>query len=136
MQTVIADIRDKYGTTDPFKLAEELNIIIVYHHLGRCHGYYMAESGVKIICLNEADEEPVKRYTLAHELGHYFLHGDANYFALKDTLFQSGWQERQADKFAVNLLITNDDLRHNPCYTVDDWAKTLGISRGLVELRF
>lgn len=136
MENLISDIRNKHGTVDPFILAERLGIIITRSSLGKCHGYYLSVMGVKIIRLNSDDSESVNRYTLAHELGHYYLHADANFFALRDSLFASGWQERQADKFAINLLLTNEMLLENPQYTIDNWASILGIDREIVELRF
>lgn len=136
MNKLISDIRNKHGTTDPYQLADKLGIIINSSPLGQCHGYYLSVMGVQIIRLNSDDSEAVNRYTLAHELGHYYLHADANFFALRDSLFASGWQERQADKFAIHLLLTDDMLRENPQYTIDNWASILGIERESVELRF
>lgn len=136
MEEKIREIKNKHGTLDPFSLLEKLDIILKRSPLGKCHGYLLSVQGIRIIRLNSDDEEPVQRYTLAHELGHYFLHADANYFALKDTLFSSNWQERQADKVAMYLLITEEDLAENPQYSIDDWSAILGISRDIVELRF
>lgn len=136
MRNLVERIMNKHGTNNPFTIAENENIIVRSAPLGKCHGYYLSIEGIRVIRYNSDDPEPVQRYTVAHELGHCFLHAEANFFALKNTLFSSGWQERQADKFAIHLLITNDDLTENPQYTVDDWSKVLGIDRKLIELRF
>lgn len=136
MRDLTERIRNKHGTNSPFVIAENENIIVRSAPLGKCHGYYLSIDGVRVIRYNSDDAEPVQRYTVAHELGHYFLHADANFFALKNTLFSSGWQERQADKFAIYLLISDADLTENPQFSVDDWSKMLGIERELVELRF
>lgn len=136
MVNLISEIRNKHGTTDPFELAYKIGIVINRSPLGNCRGYYLSVCGVKIVRLNSDDSEQVNRYTLAHELGHYFLHAEANFFALRDSLFASGWQERQADKFAIHLLLPDEVLKENPQYTIDNWATVLGIDRKLVELRF
>lgn len=136
MKDLIERIRNKHGTNNPFAIAEDLGIIVLSSPLGKCHGYYLSVDGINIIRYNSDDTEPIQRYTVAHELGHYYLHADANFFALKNTLFSSGWQERQADKFAIYLLIDDVALAENSQYSIDDWAKVLGINRDLVELRF
>ena len=77
MEEKIREIKNKHGTLDPFSLLEKLDIILKRSPLGKCHGYLLSVQGIRIIRLNSDDEEPVQRYTLAHELGHYFLHADA-----------------------------------------------------------
>lgn len=136
MEGLVSQIKNKHGTTDPFVLADALDIIVKYDPLGSFHGYYMCDSGIKVVCLNSDDTDEVQRYTLAHEIGHFLLHGEANFFALRDSLFASGWQERQADKFAIHLLLPDEVLKENPQYSIDNWATVLGIDRKLVELRF
>lgn len=65
------------------------------------------------ILLNEKDSEFRKRFTLAHELGHYFLHLDL----LKseeihvDTLYRiPGEKEKEVDYFAGALLMNRNLL--------------------------
>ncbi len=136
MQELTSNIYHRYGTVNPYEIAEQMEIIIRSNPLKNCRGYFVSENGIRVICLNSEDPDHIRKFTLAHELGHIFLHAEANYFALKSTLFASNWQERQADKFAVHLLISDSDLKENPDYTIDDWAKVLGISRDIIELRF
>lgn len=136
MQELIKKITKEYGTNDPYKIAEQMGIFLRSSPLANYRGYCMVDGGLRLIRLNSDDPDYIRKFTLAHELGHVFLHAEANYFALKSTLFASNWQERQADKFAVYLLISDKDIRENPDYTIDDWSKVLGVSRDIIELRF
>lgn len=72
------------------------------------------ESGA-VICFNSSQAETRKRFTLAHELGHYLLrHADAFYVDLGGELSPNAtgehpgydWRaERAANEFAANLLM-------------------------------
>ncbi len=136
MQELITKIWQEYGINDPYKIAEQIGIFLRSSPLENYRGYCIVDGNLRLIRLNSEDPDHIKKFTLAHELGHIFLHTEANYFALKSTLFATNWQERQADKFAIHLLISDSDLKENPNYTIDDWAKILGLSREIIELRF
>jgi Zn-dependent peptidase ImmA (M78 family) len=59
-----------------------------------------------MIIINCDLDEWLKRYVCAHELGHAVLHPDINTgFLKKHTLFPIGRFEREANEFAINLLL-------------------------------
>ena len=96
----------KYDTNNPFKLADELGIIVKYDDLGNTWGYFITYKRIKIIHINKNIEEWLQRYTCAHELGHSILHkGVPTPFLKKHTLFSIEKIERQANTFAVELLM-------------------------------
>lgn len=98
----------KYDTADPFSLCDELGINTFRLKMpDRTNGLYYHIKGKKIILINDALSPAKARFTAAHELGHALLHPDSNSFFLKSkTAFEIGRFERQADFFAVCLLVS------------------------------
>lgn len=107
---------------DVIGLAEELGVPIVYEDLGDDVSGVIrqadhAPNGYEI-AVNEAHAETRKRFTIAHELGHFIYHrdflgrgtGDTRaYRAEPGTGFPNPHitprEERQANAFAANLLM-------------------------------
>ena len=126
----------KYNTNDPFKLAEKLNIIVKYDDLGNTWGYFITYKRIKIIHINNNLEEWLQRYTCAHELGHSILHkGVPTPFLKKHTLFSIDKIERQANTFAVELLMPDDIISQYEGYTIHNIADIVGIPNGLEVLK-
>ena len=79
----IQTVQKRYETANPFKIAEILNIDVRYCYLGRMPlGKTNYDDKGAIIILNDSlRDSPQKYFTLAHELGHYFMHeGLAGYY--------------------------------------------------------
>ena len=118
----------KYGTRDPFELAERMNILVVREPLGSINGYYNQCYRQKFIHINEELEEYRQKFTCAHELGHAVLHPKANTPFLRDnTLFSVSRLARGANCFAAELLCPDEVLLEYPGYTVGELARILGI---------
>lgn len=101
----------KYKTINPFELAESKKIIIRYFPLGNTLGFYMKNARHQVITLNSDNDEQLMKFVCAHELGHAVLHPDENTpFLHKNTLFSKNKIERQANYFAINLLIYESDM--------------------------
>lgn len=65
----------------------------------------------KIIIVNSNHSARRKRFTIAHELGHYFInHRPAKCFAHRDAGNYSS-EERDANSFASALLMPEDEIR-------------------------
>jgi Zn-dependent peptidase ImmA (M78 family) len=101
----------RHKTNCPFQIAKQLNIDIWYLNLGdSCRGYYLRTLRRRYIALNESLSEEWQRFVCAHELGHDRLHSGmmGYYFIEQHTLFNPGKHERQANSFAVKLLLGRD----------------------------
>lgn len=123
----------QYGTRDPFELVEKMDLFLSYQALGpNINGFYFAENSIKFIVLNSEMPRHVQKFTLCHELAHYILHANTNALLLS----VRNRQEYEADKFAMYLLLPEEDLKEYPERTIDDWASILGLPRETVELRF
>lgn len=67
-----------------------------------------------IICVNKDHNIKRQRFTLAHELGHYFLHKEKNINFIDTTFFRSNDMtsvEYIANEFAARLLMPEDIVR-------------------------
>lgn len=138
------DIKEKvqhlvkmYETRNPFSLARDLGIIVLFEKLGSIDGYYNKQLRMKQIHINEDLPEHMQRFTAAHELGHAILHPNTNTpFLRRHTLFSVGKLETEANKFAVELLIPDSDLtEYAEHYTVEQIARIYGYNSEIIALR-
>jgi len=84
------------------------------------------EDGGITIWINPLDSDNRQRFTLAHELGHYFLHilrGDQSEFSDTPMEFrrdgQSHKEEVEANKFAARLLMPSCDIYAEVAHLVE-----------------
>ncbi len=112
----IADIAKKYGFVvfETF-LEDESGFLLVSKHgiliNGRRHP--------KVIAVNSVDTPFRKRFTIAHELGHYFLEVYdkedklvTDYYVHREINCQNIKREREADKFAAELLMPTEFMKY------------------------
>lgn len=99
-----------HGTNDPYRIAAERNITVLYEDLGKnTWGYYTCIKRIPYIHVNNRLEGFAITFALAHELGHHFLHPGVNTpFLRQNTLFSLNRIEREANNFALHLLIGNE----------------------------
>jgi len=107
---------------DVNNLARRLGITVKSSHLDdNQSGYIRKEiNGGFTIGLNRSDGEKRQRFTLAHELGHYFLHSDlliaggSHFDRLYSGHNESGVlsprEEAQANRFAAELLMPKQQV--------------------------
>jgi len=102
----------RFGTRDPFVIAEGLGIILQYSdQLGRLKGLYRVILRNRFMILNQNNEPITARIVCAHELGHDQLHRD---FASRQCLSEimlydmSLQPEYEANLFAAELLLEDE----------------------------
>jgi Zn-dependent peptidase ImmA (M78 family) len=102
----------KCNTNCPFELSEFKNIHVVYWDLhSEIWGFYTYERRNRFIFINKNLESPHQRFVCAHELGHALLHTKINTpFLRANTFFSINKIEREANEFAVNLLLYDKNL--------------------------
>ena len=136
MKELINKLYKKYYTTNPIELAKCLNIKILFEELGSINGYYNTAFRQKFIHINSNLEEQKQKFTIAHELGHALLHPKANtHFLRENTLFSINKLEKEANLFAVNLLISDEDLREYQGFSISQLSSVFEIKEKLIELR-
>lgn len=129
----------RHGTNDPERLARTMGINVIYIDLGgSVYGTYLKYKRVKTILIDaERTPEHLRRFVLAHELGHAVCTPDANtsWISAYTLALNTDRIEREANTFAVELLLPDDFVRENEGCSIYQLAKLRGVPEGLVELK-
>ena len=125
----------KYGTSDPFELADHLGVL---YQIGNCKhaGCYMYLKKHRYIFLSNQLKDAELRLVMAHELGHALLDCKSNCYCIRNkTLLLVSKLERRANLFAAHLLISDDMLEDYYGCTQDQFCQCTGYPKELLELR-
>ncbi len=135
-KAVVESLCMKYGSRDPFEIAQQHGILIRYEHLGTIRGYYNKIFRQRWIHINADLNEQEQVFVCAHELGHAILHPMSNTpFLREHTLFSLSRLEVEANQFAVDLIFDDYDLQCLLERPITDVAYRMGISIPLAEYR-
>ena len=102
------------------EVARYLGIQVDEVDLGEeCSGMLVREEGSVVIGVNANHHEHRKRFTIAHEIAHYMLHGGEAYidkpphidFRAADSGSGTQQEETEANQFAAALLMPADQVR-------------------------
>jgi len=133
---IISKLIKEHHTRNPIEIAENLGIIVLFENLGSINGYYNTAFRQKFIHINVNLPEYKQIFTAAHELGHALLHPKANTPFLKENTFLSVDKlEIEANRFAVNLLISDEELEEYKECTTDQLSMIFGCHEKLIKLR-
>lgn len=132
----------KYGTRDPFEIAEALGIeIIMCPDFKRQKGAFSVIARNCFIFINANLSDEMQRIVCAHELGHALLHrkiAEAAGGLLEFELFDINDQcEYDANAFAATLLLDDEELLdmvhegHDVVYI----ARSMGTNVNLILLK-
>lgn len=129
----------RHGTNDPERLARTMGINVIYIDLGgSVYGTYLKYKRVKTILIDAArTPEHLRRFVLAHELGHAVCTPDANtsWISAYTLALNTDRIEREANTFAVELLLPDSFIRENEGCSIYQLARLRGVPEGLVELK-
>lgn len=124
------------NSNDPFTIARALDVILIYCTLIDLNGFYQYHKRNHIIYLAEDLDEDTARFVLAHELGHMQLHRDLNTVFMDTKTFNPHSRfERQANTFAVELLLPDELLREYPDCSIYRLAASFGVPSEFVGLK-
>jgi Zn-dependent peptidase ImmA (M78 family) len=138
IKEIVRQLIKKHKSNDPFQIAKEKNIIILFAELGNTLGFYSSYKRIQFIHLNNQLNEMMQRFVCAHELGHAVLHPKSNTpFLRANTLFSVEKLEVEANTFAVELLLPDDIITQyqNTDLTIYDVAEIHSIPKELVYLK-
>lgn len=104
-------LRDSWNTNDPFEIAKKFGIEVLFRDVA-IKGFTAQTIKIPgyptIISINDAFNEKSKRILCAHELGHALLHDESvNHFSVTKRNVMT-YVERDANLFAVALLIDDE----------------------------
>lgn len=111
------EIVDDLGLTIPInlnKICESYNIRILYRDIKGADGYFLPVKK-KIVISNNIRGTYKERFTIAHELGHYFNQNDNTYdldaYKYNEFNVRQTNLEKEADEFASELLMPNKFIK-------------------------
>ena len=126
----------KYKTRNPFEIIRHLNVIIVFYPLHGVKGFYQYFQRNNIIYIDEALSDQERLFVCAHELGHMLLHKKANaIFMDSRTQLNTTKYEIEADRFAIDLLISDIDIEEHLDFSSMQFSRLFGYNKRLIELR-
>lgn len=129
----------RHGTNNPERLARTMGINVIYIDLGgSVYGTYLKYKRVKTILIDaERTPEHLRRFVLAHELGHAVCTPDANtsWISAYTLALNTDRIEREANTFAVELLLPDDFVRENEGCSIYQLARLRGVPEELVVLK-
>lgn len=126
----------KYKTRNPFEILQGLNAILVFAPLIDTRAFYQYFQRNNIIYIDENLPRHEQVFECAHEMGHMFLHKKANTFFMDTrTELNTCRYEREADLFAMSLLVSDDVIAEYQRCSIDQISRALGYEKRLIELR-
>ena len=132
----VSQLVRKYQTRDPFEMIKGMNVILVHYPLEGVRGFYQYFQRNNIIYLDERLTKAEQRFVLAHELGHMFLHKRANaIFMDTRTQFNTDKFEKEADTFAMELLVSDAEIIEHPDLTIGQLARLTGYTEELLKCK-
>ena len=138
IKDIVVKLVKLHETNDPFRLCKYLNIRINYDDLGKLNGLLYQNSRGAVIVLNNNLSDDKLHFACAHELGHYCLEHHTNRFFLNfHTLNRPYRLENEADTFAVELLIPDEDWEEHLLSGCSDdhIAYSAGVPVDMVKLK-
>lgn len=136
-----ADLVRRFGTRDPYVIAEGLGIHIYEEDFGRLKGMYRIIKRRRCIFINRNLDPAVARIVCAHEIGHDRLHRD---FAKGDglqefTLYDMPTRpEYEANMVAAAILLPDEDVLryiYDYGYDAEQIARAMSTDINLVALK-
>lgn len=142
LSQVGASLVQRYGTRDPFQIARELGITVLFcDGFGSLKGMYRVIKRNRYIFLNKDLDERMLRIVCAHELGHDQLHrklaqtNSLHEFMLYDMTTKP---EYEANIVAAEILIDSDELLdyiYTYRYSAEQIARAMDTDINLVALK-
>ena len=103
----VKNLIEKYGTSNPYRLCEKLNINIVFRDLGEIKGYFKKVLRNKYIVINENLDEYSQKVVLCHELDHALYHSSKKVLFM---IYYTHELENEANQFAAELMAQQYDV--------------------------
>ena len=130
------DIADIHDSRNPFRIAAENNIHILYEELGKNLGYFSNLFRIKTIRINDHADPFLQPFICAHDLGHALPQPHTGTHAFNRNSFIANCKiEKEANQFAVELLFPDELIAGHPEIDIYNLARTFGIPYQLVYLK-
>lgn len=130
------ELARRFQTRNPFEIIRGLNVILVFAPLIGTRAFYQYFQRNNIIYIDENLSRHEQMFECAHEMGHMFLHKKTNaIFMDTRTGLNTNRYEKEADTFAIDLLVGDNILAEYQEYSMEQLSRLLGYEQRLIELR-
>lgn len=130
------ELARRFQTRNPFEIIRGLNVILVFAPLIGTRAFYQYFQRNNIIYIDENLSHHEQMFECAHEMGHMFLHKKTNaIFMDTRTGLNTNRYEKEADTFAMDLLVGDNILAEYQEYSMEQLSRLLGYEQRLIELR-
>ena len=154
IERITSNIVKKYNTDSPFELCDYLGINVIYQELPDCvRGFFikilkMLRAKLLLCIFLKKINRCIMKQSLrewkneakvvcAHELGHIILHSETNSISLNSrTHLCTSKYEREADLFAVNLLLQDETFSTYEGLSVVEISRITHIPLKLITLKY
>lgn len=112
----VRKLKKKYQTNDLYKICEKMGILINLRPMGSspksAKGFFACNSRIPVITINSDLPGIVRRFILAHELGHAVLHAGAGIRLFHDMVLfdEKEATEKEANLFAAEILLEDQEV--------------------------
>lgn len=135
---------DMYGTNNIYDLYGFLEIVIIKLSCdnillqGNEAIYSRSYLDKECVFIRENFDLHYERFILAHELSHALLHTDINTAAFNNRLINIDKIEKQANYFAIRLLIDEGDMDYVYLagMSIEQISSYLGVPKDFIKYRF
>ncbi|HEX2628143.1 MAG TPA: ImmA/IrrE family metallo-endopeptidase [Chitinophagaceae bacterium] len=131
---------------DVIEIANTCGVTVLPYHLDNVSGVLVLKNGQPTIGFNQLESRVRNRFTIAHELGHYILHGKQEMVSDASDLFvdkdfkvrfrgnqeSSKSEEIEANKFAAYLLMPDHLLKQeieNLEFSIEDESSIIDLAK-------
>ncbi len=131
-------LKKKYKTSNPFVLAEKLNIYVKFKYLEDLKGFYTVSQRNRFICIDNGLDETMAKIVACHELGHDQLHRNMTQFFTKSDIYNmTNIAEYEANLFTAEILIEDNKVIQilKSGYDFFTCAKILYVDRNLLSIK-
>ena len=130
------ELARRFQTRNPFEIIRGLNVTLVFAPLIGTRAFYQYFQRNNIIYIDENLSRHEQMFECAHEMGHMFLHKKTNaIFMDTRTGLNTNRYEKEADTFAMDLLVGDNILAEYQEYSMEQLSRLLGYEQRLIELR-
>ena len=117
------------GRVDVEELAVDLGLTVVTREVGQAsEALYRGFAAI-----SPALSPQWRRWAIGHAIGHHVLH-DGNNIWLRIHTLLSHSVERQAEDFALGLLVDVEDARAEGLTTAEEFSEFYGVPLGMVRV--
>ena len=135
IKKIVNSLVKKHKSRNPFEIIKGLNVILVPVPLEGVRGFYQYFQRNNIIYIDDSLPEHEQILVCAHELGHMLLHKKANALFMDTYTGINTKYEKEADLFAMELLVPDETFLEYQEYTTEQIALALGYTEKLIKLR-